>query len=118
MAQAEALPHQRPIRRTAREALPGGRGSIGPTEFDFEDFFDNGGIALHLVGPDGTILHANKAELELLGYPADEYIGRNIAEVHADQDVIQDILARLSRGERLQKCPARLRARDGSLKHV
>jgi PAS domain S-box-containing protein len=85
---------------------------------DYQDFFENGGVALHLVGPDGTILHANRAELQLLGYPAEEYIGRSIAEFHADPHVIENILARLSRGETLVKCPARLRARDGSVKHV
>ncbi len=86
--------------------------------FDFEDFFENGGIALHLVGRDGTVLHANRAELALLGYRAEEYIGRHIAEFHADRPVIEDILARLTRGETLRKYPARLRARDGSIKHV
>jgi PAS domain S-box-containing protein len=112
------------------EVFPrGGRGRLGKTaaikrgrraadELDFADFFENGALALHLVGPDGTILHANKAELGLLGYTADEYVGRHIAEFHADQHVISDILDRLTRGERLDKYPARLRARDGSLKHV
>jgi PAS domain S-box-containing protein len=46
---------------------------------DFADFFENGGIPLHLAGDDGCILHANAAELELLGYAAEEYIGRPIA---------------------------------------
>jgi PAS domain S-box-containing protein len=85
---------------------------------DFQDFFENGGIALHVVGPDGVILHANKAELNLLGYAAEEYIGHNIAEFYADQQVIEDILARLKRGESIQNYPAQLRARDGSIKHV
>src|SRR5215210_8112346 len=74
--------------------------------WDFEDFFENGGIALHLVGADGTILHANKAELEMLGYSADEYIGRHIAEFHADRPVIEEILDRLGLGEKLEKYPA------------
>ena len=87
-------------------------------EFDFADFFENGALALHLVGPDGTILEANKAELDLLGYTADEYIGRHIGDFHADPDTICDILARLGKGEKLDKYPARLRARDGSVKHV
>lgn len=85
---------------------------------NLEDFFDNGGIALHLVGPDGTVLRANKAELNLLGYTADEYVGRDIADFHADRAVIADILARLSRGEKLTAYPARLVAKDGSIKHV
>lgn len=85
---------------------------------DLEDFFENSAVALHLVGVDGTILRANRAELELLGYSAEEYIGRDIAAFHADEDTIRDILARLSRGEKLEQYPARLVAKDGSLKHV
>src|SRR4051812_36489963 len=81
------------------------------SQHDFEDFFENGALALHLVGGDGTILHANKAELELLGYEPAEYIGRNVREFHADPLTIADILGRLQRGERLQKYPARLLAR-------
>jgi len=85
---------------------------------DLEDFFENGAIPLHLVGPDGTILKANRAELEFLGYSAEEYIGRNIAEFHADQAIIEDILSRLLRGEVLRRYEARLRAKDGTIKHV
>lgn len=85
---------------------------------DLEDFFENGAIALHLVGADGTILKANKAELDLLGYKAAEYIGRPIADFHADPPVIEDILSRLTAGEKLSKYPARLVAKDGSIKHV
>ncbi|MPR10857.1 PAS domain-containing sensor histidine kinase [Microvirga tunisiensis] len=85
---------------------------------DLEDFFENGAVGLHLVAADGTILRANRAELDLLGYTADEYIGRPIADVHADAHVIRDILQRLSRGETLDRYPARLRAKDGSIRHV
>ena len=80
---------------------------------DLEDFFENGAVGLHLVGGDGTILRANRAELEMLGYAPDAYIGRNIREFHADEPVIADILVRLGRGEQLDNCPARLRAADG-----
>jgi len=85
---------------------------------DLEDLFENGAIAIHLVGADGTILRANRAELDLLGYAPDEYIGHNIREFHADADTIQNILTCLSRGERLNWHPARLRAKDGSVKDV
>ena len=85
---------------------------------DLEDFFENGAVGLHIVAGDGTILKANKAELQLLGYCADEYIGRNIAEFHADAATISDILNRLGNGERLDQYPARLLAKDGSIRHV
>ena len=56
------------------------------------DFFEEAPIALHFVGPDGIILRANRAELELLGYAADEYLGHNIVEFHVDRPVIDEIL--------------------------
>src|SRR5262245_25980326 len=85
---------------------------------DLDDFFENAVIAMHLVGPDGTILRANRAELALLGYEDAEYAGQNIARFHVDANTIADILARLSRGEEIDKYPARLRAKNGSIKHV
>ena len=88
------------------------------TERELRDFVENANVGLHRVGRDGTILWANRAELTLLGYPAEEYIGRSIAAFHVDQDVIADILVRLARGEEIHDQPARLRAKDGSIKHV
>lgn len=85
---------------------------------DLEDFFENGAVGLHLVGGDGRIIRANQAELALLGYAAEEYVGRPISDFHVDAPVIEDILRRLAAGERLDKYPARLRAKDGSVKHV
>ncbi|QGA50472.1 PAS domain S-box protein [Pseudomonas brassicacearum] len=85
---------------------------------DLEDFFENSAVGLHIVSGEGIILRANKAELALLGYPAEEYIGRNITDFHVDEPVICDILGKLSGGECLEGYPARLRARDGSIKHV
>lgn len=101
---------------TGFETFP--HGKIGRPELDFEDFFETSSIALHIVGSDGTILYANKAELELLGYRADEYIGHSIAEFYTDRHVIEDILERLQRGEKIDKYPAEIRASDGSVKHV
>jgi PAS domain S-box-containing protein len=87
-------------------------------EQELRDFIENGAVGLHWVGPDGKILWANRAELQLMGYSEEEYIGRNIAEFHADRPVIEDILRRLSEKETLHSYEARLRAKDGSLKHV
>ncbi len=88
------------------------------SERELRDFIENATEGLHCVGPDGRILWANRAELELLGYTADEYIGRSIADFHADPDAIADILCRLGANEQLQEYPARLRAKGGSIKHV
>ena len=85
---------------------------------DLEDFFENGAVGLHWVASDGSILRVNQAELDLLGYSREEYVGRHIADFHADGPIIEDILARLTRGEKLDKYEARLKAKDGSIKHV
>lgn len=82
------------------------------------DFVDTAAIGLHWVAADGTIIWANPADYEPLGYSSDEYIGHNITEFHADDDVIGDILRRLSGGERLHDYEARLKAKDGSIRHV
>ena len=85
---------------------------------ELTDFFENASVGLHWVGPDGTILWANQSELDLLGYTREEYVGHHIAEFHADQPVIEDILGRLTRDETLRNYEARLRCKDGSVRHV
>ncbi len=87
-------------------------------EEPLSDYFEQAPIALHLVAADGTILRANKAELDMLGYTADEYVGHNIKEFHADPPVISDILSRLTHGETLQNFEARLKCRNGDIRHV
>jgi PAS domain S-box-containing protein len=93
-------------------------GPLHEKQGDLEDFFENAAVALHIVGGDGIIQRANLAELELLGYRADEYIGRHISEFHADAEVCTTILARLAAGQRVDKFRARLRAKDGTIKDV
>jgi PAS domain S-box-containing protein len=85
---------------------------------ELEDFFENSALPMHIVARDGTIVRANKAELSMLGFSASEYIGKNIIDFHADRPVIDDILYRLLRREPIRDYPARLRAKDGSIRHV
>src|SRR5919205_3935025 len=87
---------------TARKAL---EADLVRKSRDLEDFFENGAVGLHIVSGEGIILRANKAELDLLGYTAEEYVGRHIAEFHVDPPVIGDILHRLSCGDRLDRYP-------------
>lgn len=96
----------------------GERAEAPSADYDYEDFFENGVVALHLVDGDGKIVRANKAELSMLGYNEQEYCGRSIADFHVDAPVIDDILRLLAAGERIDKYPARLWAKDGSIKHV
>ena len=98
-------------RKTAEERLRRSEQELG-------DFFENATVGLHWVGPDGIILRANRAELEMLGYSREEYVGQPIAKFHVDDDVICDILKRLEAGESLREYPAQLRCKNGSIKDV
>jgi PAS domain S-box-containing protein len=98
-------------RKRAEEALR-------QSEQELRDFVDNATVGLHWVGPDGTIIWANRAELEMLGYTEEEYVGRHISEFHVDRETIADLLDRLVDGQSLHDFEARLRARDGSIRHV
>lgn len=66
----------------------------------------------------GKIIYANKAELALLGYTKDEYIGHKISEFHADPPVIENIFSKLLIKEHLHNQEARLRCKDGSIREV
>jgi PAS domain S-box-containing protein len=81
-------------------------------------FLETAAIGLHRIGPDGIILWVNAAELQLLGFTVDEYVGHHISQFHVDQPAIAEILARLARGERLHDYPARMKCKDGSIKDV
>src|SRR5947208_14807374 len=85
---------------------------------ELQDYFDNAVIGLHWVDKNGIILWANKAELELLGYKEEEYIGHHIAEFHADKEAINNILCRLLQNETLNQYEAVLRCKDGSTRNV
>jgi PAS domain S-box-containing protein len=85
---------------------------------ELRDFVENASIPLHWVDENGIIIWANQAELDALGYTYDEYVGRPIADFHADDDVISDILSRLIGNETLNNYPARLKMKDDSIRHV
>jgi PAS domain S-box-containing protein len=87
-------------------------------EKDLAGFFENAVVGLHWVADDGTILRTNRTELELMGYTADEYVGRNIAEFHVDAELIADMLRRLRAGETIVNQQAQLRRKDGSIRTV
>jgi PAS domain S-box-containing protein len=87
-------------------------------ESELTDFVENALEGLHKLGSDGTILWANKAELEMLGYEEAEYVGHHIAEFHARRDSAGHIMAMLLAGRHVFNYPVELRRKDGSLRHV
>lgn len=75
-------------------------------------------IPIHWIDAQGTLVRANRADLELLGYGADAYLGRHLRELHVDAEVADSIAARVGRGEAVRDQPSRLRCADGTIKHV
>jgi len=92
--------------------------SLRKHETELRDFVDNAVVPMHWVAEDGTILWANRAELTLLNYKRDEYIGHHIAEFHADKRAISDILERLGAKQELRGYKALLRCKDGETRAV
>lgn len=81
---------------------------------ELQDYVDNAPIGLHWVDGNGIIKWANKAELDMLGYSADEYIGHNISEFHIDNEVVR----KLTCNEALTNCEAMMRCKNGSIKTI
>jgi len=85
---------------------------------ELEDLFEQAPVPMHWVAPDGTIVRANQAALDLLGYARDEYVGHGLVEFYDDPAALDALLARAAAGEPFRDLPARLRGRDGSPKDV
>src|SRR5687768_12249014 len=68
-------------------------------EQDLTELMESTGVGLHWVAADGTIIWANEAQLKLLGFSREEYIGHNIGEFHADERGLKDLLLRVGNNE-------------------
>jgi PAS domain S-box-containing protein len=97
--------------RRAEEALR-------ESQRELQEFVDNAAEGMEWLDTDGNILWANRAQLDLLGYAADEYVGRHVGDFHADQDALDEFFARLGGDAELRDHEARVRCKDGSTKHV
>ena len=86
-------------------------------EAEFSDYFQNAPIALHWLSKDGIILWANKTELELLGYPRQEYIGQPISKfAHPhDQAIVREMTQQLDRDKAFHGVSVRFLAKDGNV---
>ena len=92
--------------------------SLRRSEEELSDFFDTASTGLHWVDEQGTIIRVNQAELDMLGYSREECLGHPVADFHVDRPVIEEMLRRLLNGENIREHSARLRCKDGQIKHV
>ncbi|HUG19329.1 MAG TPA: PAS domain S-box protein [Planctomycetaceae bacterium] len=82
---------------------------------ELKDFVENAVIGLHWLAPNGKVLWANRAELELLGYASEDYVGHDFSEFHADPDTAEELREKLKQGQELRNFPARLRCQSGKI---
>ncbi|MES2354783.1 MAG: ATP-binding protein [Pseudomonadota bacterium] len=75
-------------------------------------------ICLSCIGIDGRLIWANQAELDLLGYSYEEYIGHHLSEFYVDSKINEEILSHIFHGEQLYNYHAQVRAKNGSLKYL
>ncbi len=87
-------------------------------ERGLSELIENTAGGLHQLGPDGTILWANPAQLHLLGYTPDEFIGHHAAEFYIPPERFGELWRPAMLHQGVDDFQALLRCRDGSGKHV
>jgi PAS domain S-box-containing protein len=92
--------------------------ALSQRERELAEFVEHTSEGLEKVSPDGIVLWANTAKLQLLGYDRDGYVGGSIADYFVDVGQGSDLTARISKGESFRRVSVRLRAKDGSIKHA
>src|SRR6185295_8874732 len=75
-------------------------------------------FGLQWVDTDGIILWANQAQLHMLGYRRDEYVGQRLSRFHPDERDARGLLDQMAQEGGLQDVEARLRTSDGSYRDV
>jgi PAS domain S-box-containing protein len=91
---------------------------LAQRERELAEFVEHTSEGLEKVSRDGIVLWANTAKLQLLACDRDEYIGRSIADFFVDGDQARQLLDRIHKGDSFRHDSVRLRANDGSAKHI
>lgn len=109
--------------RTPDERSPAGgaahiptNGSASTAPADAAGALERAPFGVTWVGPDGTILYANPAQLQLLRCPPDAYAGRPFAGFVPPEQA--RLAARIVAGEQLAGVQLDLRRPDGTVAHL
>ncbi len=85
---------------------------------EFQDFFESISVPMHIINGSGVILWANDAELDLIGYKKDQFIGKHISKFHSNQLIIQEMMHSLMNNQPVKNFFATLMCKNGDLKNV
>jgi PAS domain S-box-containing protein len=92
--------------------------ALRQSERSLADFFTESPIGLLWVDPLGHVLRVNRAQLELLDRANEEVIGHLVKNFIAEEEIGADVLRRLAKDETLRDYRARVKQRNGTVKHV
>lgn len=84
---------------------------------ELQDYADNATVGLHWVDAEGKIIWANKAELDMFGFSAEEYLGHSISEFHNNKSIVNRLLSHLDE-ETTSQYEAEIKCKDGTIKTV
>ena len=87
------------------------------TERALKDYFENASIGLHWADADGVIIWANPAELKMLGYTAQEYVGHHISKFYVGEHPTDHLLNDGNQQD-IKTYNADLLCKDGSIRNV
>lgn len=89
-------------------------------DVDLIDFFQNAPIAMHWLNEEGIVLWANQTELNMLGYTAEEFIGKPITTFICPEDkaLVMEIFKQLGSGNSIADVPVRYFTKDGRMVHL
>jgi PAS domain S-box-containing protein len=88
------------------------------SERHLSNFFDHAPIGLLWLSAGGNVLRVNQAQLDLLGYSLQEYLGRFFSESCAEPAAVHDLLARLTVKETINNFSLVLRCKNGALRYT
>ncbi|KIE28531.1 hypothetical protein LK08_02375 [Streptomyces sp. MUSC 125] len=97
--------------------------TLAPTkehESVLREFYELAPVAIHLIGANGTVMHANPADVALVEYTSSpsEYVGGHIRKIYEDQGLLDDFLARWDEDSPIINFRANFVTRDGAPKPV
>ena len=112
------LQHKATVLESEKTGRTEAQKSLHLSQNELSDFIENAVEGLHQIGPDGKILWANPAQLKLLGYSAEEYVGHHFAEFYVDHQRFDELWQQLMRTRIVYDFQASLLCKSGSVKHV
>jgi PAS domain S-box-containing protein len=112
MAEAAFLTERVELMKLDRESVDT---ALAVSQQGISDFMQNALIGIHWVDKDGIVVWANRAELEMLGYNSDEYIGRSLLDFHVDRTSTQCAFQQLLKDEPIVGRESQMIRKDGSI---